>query len=61
MVFYPMYYDIISLTNLIITQAFIYYLVLQIVFYDFKIQNYFRLAKGSGSDNGGSLYKRILT
>ena len=41
MLFYPLYYDIISLTSLKITQAF--YLLLgfaenQIVFWDFKVK-----------------------
>ena len=53
--FYPLYYDIISLTSLKVTQAF--HLLLgfaenQNVFRDFKIQNSIRITKGS--DNGDS-------
>ena len=55
MLFYPLYYDIISLTNLKITQAF--HLLLgftenQGVFWNFKIQNSVRITEGS--DNGDS-------
>ena len=55
MLFYPLYYDIISLTSLDITQAF--YLLLgfaenQTVFWDFKIRNSIRI--NEGSDNGDS-------
>ena len=55
MLFYPLYYDIINLTSLKITQAF--YLLLgfaenQGVFWDFKIQNSVRITEGS--DNGDS-------
>ena len=55
MLFYPLYYDIISLTSLKITQAF--HLLLgfaenQGVFWNFKIQNSVRITKGS--DNGDS-------
>ena len=59
MLFYPLYYDIISLTSLIITRAF--YLLLGfaenlIVIWDFKIQNSVRIIEGSDnrdSDNQG--------
>ena len=59
MLFFSLYYDILSLTSLKITQAF--YLLLsfvenQTVFWDFKIQNSVRITKGSGngdSDNRG--------
>ena len=55
MLFYPLYYDIISLTNLKIPQAF--HLLFdfaenQIVFWDLKIRNSVRLTEGS--DNGDS-------
>ena len=55
MLFYLLYYDIISLTSLKITQAF--HLLLgfaenQIVFWDFKIRNNIR--RTEGSDNGNS-------
>ena len=55
MLFYPLYYDIISLTSLKITQAF--HLLLgfvenQTVFWDFKIQNSVWITEGS--DNGDS-------
>ena len=59
MLFYPLYYDIISLTGLKITKAF--YLLLgfaknSIVPWYFKIQNSVRITKGSDndSDNQGS-------
>ena len=60
MLFYPLYYDIISLTSLKIIQAF--HLLLSfaenhIVFWDFKIQNSVWITEGSdngGSDNRGS-------
>ena len=60
MLFYPLYYDIISLTSIIFIQAF--YLLLdfaesQGIFWDFKIQNSFRITKGSHNgdlDNRGS-------
>ena len=60
MVFYPLYYDIISLTSLKIIQAF--HLLLgfaenQGVFWDFKIQNSVWITKGSDNgdlDNRGS-------
>ena len=60
MPFYPLYYDIISLTSLKIIQAF--HLLLgfaenQGVFLDFKIQNSVRITEGSDngdSDNRGS-------
>ena len=53
MLFYPLYYDIISLTSLKTTQVF--HLVLgfaenQIVFWDFKIENSTQITEGS--DNG---------
>ena len=55
MPFYPLYYDIISLTSLKITQVF--HLLLdfaenQGVFLDFKIQNSVRITEGL--DNGDS-------
>ena len=60
MLFYTLYYDIISLTSLKITQAF--YLLLgfaenQGVFWDFKIETSVRITEGSDngdSDNQGS-------
>ena len=60
MLFYPLYYDIISLTSLKITQAFHLLLVFaenQGVLWDFKIQNSVRITEGSDnrdSDNQGS-------
>ena len=55
MLFHPLYYDIISVTSLIIIQAF--HLVLgfaenQGVFWDFKIQNSVQITEGL--DNGDS-------
>ena len=55
MLFFSLYYDILSLTSLKITQAF--YLLLsfvenQTVFWDFKIRNSVRITEGS--DNGDS-------
>ena len=55
MLFYPLYYDILSLTSLKIKLAF--HLLLdfaenQGVFSDFKIQNSIRI--NEGSDNGDS-------
>ena len=60
MLFYLLYYDIISSTSLKITQAF--HLLLgfvenQIVFWDFKIRNSVRITEGSDNrdlDNRGS-------
>ena len=60
MLFYSLYYDIISLTSLKIIQAF--HLLLgfaenQGVFWDFKIQNSIRITEGlnnGDSDNRGS-------
>ena len=60
MLLYPLYYNIISLTSLKITQTF--HLLLdfaenQDVFSDFKIQNSIRITEGSDdgdSDNRGS-------
>ena len=60
MLFYPLYYDIISLTSLKITQAF--HLLFgfaenSIVSWYFKIQNIVRITEGSDngdSDNRGS-------
>ena len=60
MLFYPLYYDIISLTSLKIIQAF--HLLLgfagnQGIFWDFKIQNSVWIIEGSDngdSDNRGS-------
>ena len=60
MLFYPLYYDIISLTSLKIIQRF--YLLFdfaenQGIFWDFKIQNSVRITEGldnGDSDNRGS-------
>ena len=55
MLFYPLYYDIISLTSLKITQTFhllIGFAENSIVSWYFKIQNSVRITKGS--DNGDS-------
>ena len=55
MLFYPLYYDIISLTSIKITQAFDLLLDFadnQGVFSEFKIQN--RVQITEGSDNGDS-------
>ena len=59
MLFYPLYYDIISLTSLKITEAFHFYLVLQRIkaSWDFKIQNSVWITEGldnGDSDNQGS-------
>ena len=59
MLFFSLYYDILSLTSLKITQAF--HLLLgfvenQTIFWDFKIRNSVRITEGSGngdSDNRG--------
>ena len=59
MLFYPLYYDIISLASLKIIQSF--HLLLgfaenQGIFWDFKIQNNDRITEGSGNgdlDNRG--------
>ena len=55
MVFYPLYYDIISLISLKITQMFLLLFALaeyQIVFCNFKIKNNVRITEGL--DNGDS-------
>ena len=55
MVLYPLYYDIISLISLKINQMFLLLFALaeyQIVFCNFKIQNYVRITEGL--DNGDS-------
>ena len=55
MLFYPLYYDIISLKSLKITQPFRLLLSFtenQIVFWDFKIQNSIRITEDS--NNGDS-------
>ena len=55
MLFYPLYYNIISLTSLKIIQAFhslLSFAENQVIFWDFKIQNSIRITKGS--DNRGS-------
>ena len=55
MLFYPLYYDIISVKSLKITQAFhllLDYAENQGVFLDFKMQNSVQITKGS--DNGDS-------
>ena len=65
MLFYPLYYDIISLTGLKITQAFQLLLGFaenQMVFWDFKIQNSVRITEGldnGDSDNRGSTVLNI--
>ena len=70
MLFYPLYYDIISLTSLKITQAF--HLLLgfaekQAIYWDFKIRNSIRITEGSDnrdSDNRGStvhIYHKVHT
>ena len=57
MLFYPLYYDIISITGLKIIQAL--HLLLdfaenQGVFWDFKVQNSVRITEGSDNvDNRG--------
>ena len=66
MLFYPLYYDIISLTSLKTTQAF--HLLFdfaenQIIFWDFKIRNSIRITEGShneDSDNPGSTVVTVL-
>ena len=53
MLFYPLYYDIISLTSLKITQAFHLFLGFaenSIISWNFKIQNSVWITEGS--DNG---------
>ena len=55
MLFFSLYYDIISLTSLKITQAFhslLGFVENQTVFWDFKIRNSVRITEGS--DNGDS-------
>ena len=55
MLFFSLYYDILSLTSLKITQAFhllLSFVENQTVFWDFKIQNSVRTIEGS--DNGDS-------
>ena len=60
MLFYPLYYDISSLTSLKITQPF--HLLLgfaenQAIYWDFKIRNSVQITEGSDnrdSDNRGS-------
>ena len=55
MLFYPLYYDLISLISLQITQEFhllLNYAENQIVLWDFKIQNGVWI--NEGSDNGDS-------
>ena len=57
--FYSLYNDIINLTSLKITQAFIYCLVFaenQTIFWDFRTQKN-RVWITEGSDNGGSDYR----
>ena len=57
--FYPLYYDIISVTSLKVTQAFHLLLdfeEIQVVFMDYKIRNSIQITKGSDnedSDNRG--------
>ena len=52
MLLYSLYYDIISLTSLKITQTFHLLLGFAAVFWDFKIRNSIRITEGS--DNGDS-------
>ena len=55
MLFFSLYYDILSLTSLKITQAFrllLGFVENQAVFWDFKILNSVRITEGS--DNGDS-------
>ena len=60
MLFFPLYYNILSLTSLKITQVFLLLLGFaenQTVFWDFKIRNSIRITEGSDnrdSDNRGS-------
>ena len=64
--FYPLYYNIISLTSLKIIQAFHLLLGLaenQGIFWDFKIQNSIQISEGSDngdSDNRGSTVHTYL-
>ena len=67
MLFFSLYYDILSLTSLKITQEF--HLLLgfvenQTVFWDFKIRNSVRITEGSDngdSDNRGpTVYSRAI-
>ena len=59
MLFYPLYYHIISLTSLKITQAFhelLGFAENQVIFWDFKVQNSVQITEGSDnrdSDNRG--------
>ena len=53
MLFFSLYYDILSLISLKITQALLLgFVENQIVFWDFKIRNSVRITEGS--DNGDS-------
>ena len=55
MLFFSLYYDILSLTSLKITQAFqllLGFVENQTVFWDFKIRNSVQITEGS--DNGDS-------
>ena len=71
MLVYPLYYDIISLTSLKITQTFLLLLGFaenQTVFWDFKIRNSVRITEGSDNgdlDNRGSTvhinYVKVVT
>ena len=60
MLFYPLYYDIISLKSLKITQVFHVLLGFaenQVIYWDFKIRNSVRITEGSDNrdlDNRGS-------
>ena len=66
MLFYPLYFDIISLTSLNITQTF--HLLLgfaenQIIFWDFKIKISVRITEGldnGDSDNRGPTVPKYL-
>ena len=67
MLFYPLYYDIIILASKEITEAL--HLLLgfgenQIIFWDFKIQNSFRIIKGLDTgdlDNRRSTVQQVDT
>ena len=67
MLFYPLYYDIISLTSLKIIQAFRLLLGFaenQGIFWDLKIENSIQITEGSDNgdlDNQGSTVLILLT
>ena len=63
MLFYPLYYNIISLASLKITLAF--HLLLgfvdnQMVYWDFKIQNSVRITEGSDNGDSGNRGPTVL-